>query len=477
MSGTKIIPTGGGWKSGFEGLAKIIPDPMDEMRAAALGTTVAKNQEDILKAQQLQRDNARWREYVGGSNITPQGLVTAAGPNADLLRLVPETNIFLQATRPGATPQDITTAYMGGAKPYGSTPLGWAQGEANQTQRSHIAAGPGYAGVAEQRRQFNQTPTYLIDPATNQVLPPMPRERVNSLGQPMMPASPELYLGLLKPQDYGGPQGNMQMGLGAYTRAFQGRPVPAPTPPTVQAQHDEPIVVSPAPGAPGQYTTKGAVAKSAPPLQQGQPVYQPPPLAQPPAPPAPNKIDYNTALDLDMLAQIELARAAKLPDTYYTGSKDKPSANTLPQQFLDARQAINQRAAELYAGGMEMNLAVSEAMKQYLGDNWGQTPTTTWYGGTGAPVFKPGVPGYQPPQVPRGPTGRVDPPARPRGPTISVTGNPNPQPTPAPTPPPAPTPAQAQPIARAPAGTADGTPMQTPDGRRGVVRGGLLFAE
>jgi hypothetical protein len=483
------IKTGSGFQSGFEGIAKgLIPNALDDIRAAAMGSTVAKNNEDIAKLQMIRQVGADVEAATRrGASALELAAIMSRSP--EYLPRLGDYSRFLTYSNPNATREQRDASYGAAGGPFSGTQTGFETGERNQTQRTlgaaHIGAGPGYARVAEDKRQFNEKTHFISDPNTGLPMAPVRQQDIYNVG-PVQPYNPEYSIGMRKPVEYGGPPGtpNMQRSLADYSTAFQGQAVPAPAPAGVLQQREAPMFVSPGPGQPAQLMPTGAAVAAVPPPQPGQPLYRPPQEfapPTPPAPPAPTPVPPDLMGKLDALALTALARSMGLDDYAFTGVGNTAATHAVPDDYQQRRTAINAEIARQYqSNGGNAEAAVRTAMDGNMNPGWAANPGGRWPW-SDKPSITPGPDtSYRPPQVNyTGQGGRVVPPTPPRGPTVSTRGNPNPQPAPAPTPTPAPTPkpAQAQPIARAPAGTADGTRMQTPDGRPGVVRGGLLFSE
>jgi len=142
---------------GMSNLADMIAgDPLDDIRAGLLG---AQRRGAELEAERLGFGN---QAIQAQAEMLRQGTTTPGDFYADSylagddwLRYAPETLLgFTSAT--GADDDVLTDLQTGAGISYGNTIAGTREGFDNAITRANIAAGPGYARVAEDARQFDE---------------------------------------------------------------------------------------------------------------------------------------------------------------------------------------------------------------------------------------------------------------------------------------------------------------------------------
>lgn len=170
--------TDSGWSRGFSALASALnPDPTK--RAQAIYYAQNANRARALAEQTEQETQGRTdlSAVFAGQNPTPGQLYsTAVRAGPAYLGHIPEAQLGYTAAT-GGDDATLSRLSVGAGKPFQNTPVGVREGHANDVQRSHIAAGPGYARVAEDRRQFQVMPQQAVDPRTG-LLTTAPRSEI-----------------------------------------------------------------------------------------------------------------------------------------------------------------------------------------------------------------------------------------------------------------------------------------------------------
>lgn len=159
-------------QQGFSTLGEAL-DPTRTARAAAAVEQAryarARANEDEYQLRSLKDAQGRILESGAPQAGLYSALTGAGGTGAHNFTGMPAFNLMMTTQTPGVTPQQIDNAQLGAGQAFQNTHAGRVQAETAARERAGIAAGPGYARVAEDRRQFGATPTAAVDAAGNPV--------------------------------------------------------------------------------------------------------------------------------------------------------------------------------------------------------------------------------------------------------------------------------------------------------------------
>lgn len=148
--------------AGLSNLAEAIAgDPLQDVRAGLLGAQRLEAERMAERAGFENQGTQQLAELFRTGQITPEtaGQYYAAGTLAGGTRFSALPNVLLGYGAASGAGDDYTTQLQTGAgMAYGNTIAGSREGWENDITRAHIAAGPGYAAVAEDRRQFDAWP-------------------------------------------------------------------------------------------------------------------------------------------------------------------------------------------------------------------------------------------------------------------------------------------------------------------------------
>jgi len=160
---------------GFSALSDaFFPDPAREAQAlyyasgARHNSARAADQELSTGGRQSMADSIR----AGAS--AADVFANAALAGHEVMRVTPGFYLGHVANAPGADPRQpaVVNAQIGAGMNYAHTAPGVDEEGARSIQRAHIAAGPGHASVAENRRQWNSTPVTMMGPDSQPVVVP-----------------------------------------------------------------------------------------------------------------------------------------------------------------------------------------------------------------------------------------------------------------------------------------------------------------
>lgn len=142
------------------------PDPDGEATALAraaqarLYGTQAGEIENRMGMARAAGDRLRAGDYSPAALAQVFGDIFA-GADPRMVQALPEAIRSFGAAA-GAPPERLAQLFVGAGGNYAATQPGFEAGQRNDLERSRIAAGPGYARVAEDARQFNATPVPVI---------------------------------------------------------------------------------------------------------------------------------------------------------------------------------------------------------------------------------------------------------------------------------------------------------------------------
>ena len=157
--------TDAGWSRGFSALASALnPDPTKRAQAIYYAQNANRARALTEQTDQQTRGAAGLSQAFLAPTADPRQLYSqAALAGQDYLGRIPEAQLgFTAAT--GGDDATLSRLSVGAGKPFQNTPVGVREGHATDIQQSHIAAGPGYARVAEDRRQFDVLPQVVVGP-------------------------------------------------------------------------------------------------------------------------------------------------------------------------------------------------------------------------------------------------------------------------------------------------------------------------
>lgn len=209
------------------------PDPAREAQALYYGTGARYNSARAADQEMATGGRRDMAESIRAGASSADVFANAALAGADVMRVTPGFYLGAVANAPGADPRQpaVVNAQIGAGGNYAHTAPGVDEEGARSIQRANIAAGPGYAAVAETRRGREQGLVTMMGPEGT----PVPVRNVD-VGTPRMPAGAVPLVS----QDQ--VQGNVSM------RVAQGQDVP-----------NVPLVL-----APGQVTANaGQMARDA----------------------------------------------------------------------------------------------------------------------------------------------------------------------------------------------------------------------
>lgn len=258
MSGTRIISTGGADPYARTGaaFAKMIPDPMDEARAATLYNQSAKAQEDIAEIQRKRDAAVAIQQAVREGRTDPKTLAELFAATPDYAGKVADFSRYLVFSNPNSTVTDRDRAYGASGGTYSGTETGFLTGERNQTQRTlgaaAIGAAPGHRQAALGELKYKQEQRAFYNPNTGETVITADK----TLAPPgYVPYSPEVFnqqnkgVTVARPGPLaGGPQNVIVPQVDLY-RGDYSRAAPAPTPDQVFVEGLKPQQYRP-PGAP-----------------------------------------------------------------------------------------------------------------------------------------------------------------------------------------------------------------------------------
>lgn len=149
-----VISNERGIAQGLSALAQaMFPDPAQEARGLYFATGARNNSAQAALREQQHLGVERAASIASSGRHGPElfGEMLRAG----MAGQAPEFALGVAGAVPGATPESLAAMQLGARLPYGHTVPGFRENEAGQNQRAVIAAGPGHARVAEERRQFD----------------------------------------------------------------------------------------------------------------------------------------------------------------------------------------------------------------------------------------------------------------------------------------------------------------------------------
>ncbi|UUJ74516.1 hypothetical protein [Microcystis phage Mae-Yong1326-1] len=182
-----VIPVMGndqGIAQGMSALAQaMFPDPAQEARALyfAAGARSTAAEAALREGRLAARQRAASIASTGNSG--PE--LMAALLEADMAQQAPEFALGLAAASPDATPEGLAVRQLGARVGYQNTAPGVREGLAQSGRNAAIAAGPGYARVAEERRRFDQDLQTVLAPDGTPTI--VPRVQVTAPGANFRP--------------------------------------------------------------------------------------------------------------------------------------------------------------------------------------------------------------------------------------------------------------------------------------------------